>query len=158
MLRLARVGSISALMFVKRVDAGCPRATKGTTKRMAEPRTAPARILVVEDESLIRMLLEDMLADLGHEVAATAASVEAARKLATAGGFDAAILDVNLEGQEIFPVAEILAERGLPFVFASGYGHTVLPEQFRNRPTLQKPFQSEQLEAALNGLLGHRVG
>ncbi|WP_137046677.1 response regulator [Pseudolabrys sp. FHR47] len=99
------------------------------------------------------MLLEDMLADLGHEVAATAASVETARKLAAAGGFDAAILDVNLEGQEIFPVAEILAERGVPFVFASGYGHAALPEQFRGRPTLQKPFQGAQLEAALKALL-----
>lgn len=128
---------------------------KLATQRQAEQTlTTPARILVVEDESLIRMLLEDMLADLGHEVAATAASVEAARKLATAGGFDAAILDVNLEGQEIFPVAEILAQRGVPFVFASGYGHAALPEQFRGRPTLQKPFQGAQLEAVLKGLLG----
>lgn len=118
---------------------------------MAGPKAA--RILVVEDESLIRMLLEDMLTDLGHEVAATAASVEAARELATSADFDAAILDVNLEGHEVFPVAEILAQRGLPFVFASGYGHTALPEQFRDRPTLQKPFQGAQLESALNRLL-----
>lgn len=121
---------------------------------MAEQRTASARILVVEDESLIRMLLEDMLADLGHEVAATAASVEAAKQLAASESFDAAILDVNLEGQEVFPVAEILAGRNLPFVFASGYGHAALPERFRDRPTLQKPFQGAQLEAALKGLLG----
>lgn len=114
---------------------------------------APARILVVEDEALIRMLLEDMLADLGHEVAATAASVEAARELAATVAFDAAILDVNLEGQEVFPVAEILATRNLPFIFASGYGHTALPEPFRDRPTLQKPFQAAQLEAALKNLL-----
>lgn len=120
---------------------------------MAEPRTAPARILVVEDESLIRMLLEDMLADLGHEVAATAASVSAAKELAAAGGFDAAILDVNLEGEEVFPVAEILAGRNLPFVFASGYGQAALPEKFRDRPTLQKPFQGQQLEAAINRIL-----
>lgn len=100
------------------------------------------------------MLLEDMLADLGHEVAATAASVESAKQLAATAAFDAAILDVNLEGQEVFPVAEILAGRNLPFVFASGYGHTALPEQFRDRPTLQKPFQGAQLEAALKGLLG----
>jgi len=123
-------------------------------ERLAEQRpVAPARILVVEDESLIRMLLEDMLADLGHEVAATAASVGAAKQLASTGAFDAAILDVNLEGQEVFPVAEILAGRGLPFIFASGYGHAALPEPFRDRPTLQKPFQAAQLEAALNRLL-----
>ena len=94
---------------------------------MTEQRTAPARILVVEDESLIRMLLEDMLTDLGHEVAASAASVEAAKELASTAAFDVAILDVNLEGQEVFPVAEILASRNLPFVFASGYGHSALP-------------------------------
>jgi DNA-binding response OmpR family regulator len=120
---------------------------------MAEPRTAPARILVVEDESLIRMLLEDMLADLGYEVSATAATVEAARQLAASATFDAAILDVNLEGEEVFPVAEILASRNLPFVFASGYGHAALPEPFRDRPALQKPFQGAQLEAALKALL-----
>lgn len=122
-------------------------------QRSAEQRTTPARILVVEDESLILMLLEDMLTDLGYEVVATAASVGAARDLAIAGGFDAAILDVNLEGEEIFPVADILATHGLPFVFASGYSHAALPEQFRDRPTLQKPFQTAQLEAALAGLL-----
>ncbi|RDV01085.1 response regulator [Undibacter mobilis] len=122
---------------------------------MAEQAATPktARILVVEDEALIRMLLEDMLTDLGHEIAGTAATVEAGKTLAVAGGFDVAILDVNLEGQEIFPVAEILAANGLPFVFASGYGHAALPEQFRDRPILQKPFQGEQLEAALNRLL-----
>ncbi len=120
---------------------------------MTDQRTAPARILIVEDESLIRMLLEDMLADLGHEIAASAASVPAAKEIASAGSFDVAILDVNLEGQEVFPVADILAERGLPFVFASGYGRTTLPERFRNRPTLQKPFQGVQLEEALKALL-----
>ena len=121
---------------------------------MAEPRTA--RILVVEDESLIRMLLEDMLADLGHEVAATASSVSAAKELAATGEFDAAILDVNLEGEEVFPVAEILAGRNVPFVFASGYGQAALPEKFRDRPTLQKPFQGQQLEAAMNQVLASR--
>jgi len=116
---------------------------------MSERSTAPTRILVVEDEFLIRTLLEDMLTDLGHEVAASAATVDEARNLAVAGGFDLAILDVNLEGQEIFPVAEILAERKLPFIFVTGYGAAALPDHFRGRPTLQKPFQSEKLEAAL---------
>ena len=116
---------------------------------MSERPAAPTRILVVEDEFLIRTLLEDMLVDLGHEIAASAATVDEARNLAEAGGFDLAILDVNLEGQEIFPVAEILAERNLPFIFVTGYGAGGLPERFRGRPTLQKPFQSEKLEAAV---------
>jgi response regulator receiver protein len=148
------------LIFVKHAEGHREGEDDGMAEeKLAEQRQAeqkpatPARILVVEDESLIRMLLEDMLTDLGHKVVATAASVEAARKLAAAGGFDVAILDVNLEGQEIFPVAEILSERGVPFVFASGYGHSALPEQFRDRLTLQKPFQGAQLEAALKALL-----
>ncbi|KQZ01169.1 hypothetical protein ASD45_10095 [Pseudolabrys sp. Root1462] len=116
---------------------------------MSERPTTPTRILVVEDEFLIRTLLEDMLVDLGHEIAGSAATVDQARALAVAGGFDLAILDVNLEGQEIFPVAQILAERNLPFIFVTGYGAGGLPEHFRGRPTLQKPFQSEKLEAAL---------
>ena len=116
---------------------------------MSERSTAPTPILLVEDEFHIRTLLEDMLTDLGHEVAASAATVDEARNLAVAGGFDLAILDVNLEGQEIFPVAEILAERKLPFIFVTGYGAGALPDHFRGRPTLQKPFQSETLEAAL---------
>ena len=119
---------------------------------MSERPAAPTRILVVEDEFLIRTLLEDMLVDLGHEIAASAATVDEARNLAEAGGFDLAILDVNLEGQEIFPVAEILAERNLPFIFVTGYRAGGLPERFRGRPTLQKPFQSEKLEAALINL------
>ena len=69
------------------------------------------------------------------------------------GDFSAAILDVNLDGKEIFPVADILSERGLPFVFVTGYGERSLPERFRDRPALQKPFQAEQLSAALGSLV-----
>jgi CheY-like chemotaxis protein len=119
---------------------------------MAETKTTP-RILIVEDEYLIRMLLEDMLADLGYEVAAAVGSVAEANDIATNGTFDAAILDVNLEGEEIYPVAEILAKRGLPFIFVTGYGENSLPPAFRGRPALQKPFQAEALKTTLAGLL-----
>jgi CheY-like chemotaxis protein len=111
------------------------------------------RVLVVEDEYLIRMLLEDMLADLGYAVAAAVGSIAEARAHAADGDFNAAILDVNLEGQEIFPVADILAARSLPFVFVTGYGERSLPERYRDRPALQKPFQAEQLGSALDELL-----
>ena len=104
------------------------------------------RILVVEDEYLIRMLLEDMLADLGYEVAAAVGTIAEARDARGQGDFHAAILDVNLDGQEIYPVAEILAKRGLPFVFVTGYGENSLTEPYRDRPALQKPFQAEQLK------------
>ena len=106
-----------------------------------------------EDEYLIRMLLEDMLADLGYGVAAAVGTVAEASKLATDGDFNAAILDVNLDGQEIFPVADILAKRSLPFVFVTGYGERSLPDRYRDRPALQKPFQAEQLSATLATLL-----
>lgn len=112
-----------------------------------------ARLLVVEDEYLIRMLLEDMLGDLGYTVAAAVGTLAEAREQATSGAFDAAILDVNVDGQEIFPVAEILAARGLPFVFVTGYGEGSLPPSFRGRPALQKPFQTERLKEILAGLL-----
>jgi CheY-like chemotaxis protein len=110
-------------------------------------------VLVVEDEYLIRMLLEDMLADLGYGVAAAVGTVAEASAFAASGDFNAAILDVNLDGQEIFPVADILAGRSLPFVFVTGYGEHSLPERYRDRPALQKPFQAEQLSATLAGLL-----
>ncbi|HZP68952.1 MAG TPA: response regulator [Pseudolabrys sp.] len=116
--------------------------------------SAAPRLLVVEDEYLIRMLLEDMLDDLGYGIAAAVGTLTEARQLAAQGDFSAAILDVNLDGQEIYPVADILTERGLPFVFVTGYGERSLPEQYRDRPALQKPFQVEQLKTALAGLLG----
>lgn len=107
-------------------------------------------ILVVEDEIMIRMLLEDMLGDLGYTIAGAVGRIDDAIKLARTGEFDMAILDVNLNGQTVSPVAEILEERGLPFVFATGYGERGLPERFMNRLTLQKPFQQENLSKILS--------
>src|SRR5476651_787109 len=99
------------------------------------------------------MLLEDMLADLGYEVAAAVGTVAEASEAAANGQFDAAILDVNVDGKEIYPVADILAKRGVPFVFVSGYGEDSLAERYRGRPSLQKPFQAEQIQATLAALL-----
>jgi CheY-like chemotaxis protein len=115
--------------------------------------SAQRRVLVVEDEYLIRMLLEDMLDELGYGVAAAVGTIAEASQIARDGEFSAAILDVNLDGQEIYPVADILAERGLPFVFVTGYGERSLPAAYRGRPALQKPFQAEQLKTALAGLI-----
>ena len=119
---------------------------------MTAPTKAP-RILVVEDEYLIRMLLEDMLADLGYEITGAVGTIAEASELAAKADFDIAILDVNVDGKEVYPVATILAGRGLPFVFVSGYGEGSLAEPFRGRPSLQKPFQADQLKTTLEGLL-----
>jgi CheY-like chemotaxis protein len=125
----------------------------GFQATMSNSSAATSRILVVEDEYLIRMLLEDMLADLGYEVAAAVGTIAEASDFAAKGDFNAAVLDVNLDGQEIYPVAGILAKRGLPFVFVTCYGENSLIDPYRNRPALQKPFQIEQLKTMLDGLL-----
>src|SRR5690606_12962873 len=114
------------------------------------------RILVVEDEVLISMLLEDMLADLGYEVAATASRVDEALTLARTAEIHAAILDVNLNSEDVFPVADILAGRSIPFVFATGYGERALPVAYKERPTLQKPFEQSALGRQIAQLIGVR--
>jgi CheY-like chemotaxis protein len=111
----------------------------------ASPQTG-RRILVVEDEFLIRMLLEDMLTDLGYELVGVAGRVDEALELAKTKDFDLAILDVNLDGHDVYPVADLIGTRGLPFMFVTGYGG-------RGRPTLQKPFQLDELKKMLAQLL-----
>ena len=120
---------------------------------MTQASPTSPRLLVVEDEYLIRMLLEDMLDDLGYKVAAAVGTLAEACEAASSGDFHAAILDVNVDGEQIFPVAEILAARGLPFVFVTGYGEGSLPDTYRDRPALQKPFQAERLKTMLDDLL-----
>ena len=113
---------------------------------------AGKRVLIVEDELMIRMLLEGMLTDLGHSVAAEAGGLDEAIALAKQAEFDLAVLDVNLNGAPVTPVVEILVERGVPFIFASGYGQRGLPEAYRTAPILQKPFQADALEDAIKAV------
>ena len=112
--------------------------------------TVPKQILIVEDEFLVAMLLEDLLAELGHRVVACAAQVDAAMEFAEQTNIDFAILDINLGGVKSFPVAEILRRRRIPFVFASGYGADGLTDQFRNVRTLQKPYDPRELKRAID--------
>ena len=108
------------------------------------------RVFLVEDEAMIRMMVADMLEELGHSVAAEAGQLDKATELARSTDFDVAILDVNLGGKIITPVAELIASRGLPFIFATGYGAAGVPEELRDRPALQKPFEIQALAEALN--------
>lgn len=107
------------------------------------------RILIVEDEFLVAMLLEDLLSEMGHQVAGTFAQVAEAMKFAEHADLDFAILDINLAGATSFPVAEILRRRGIPFLFASGYGSPGLTSAFENELTLQKPYEPAELERAI---------
>ena len=114
-----------------------------------------ARILIVDDEALVAMLLEDMLSDLGCRVVATASRVAHALVVASdnAQALDGAILDVNVAGESVEPVAAALAARGVPFVFATGYGQAGVPETWRDRPALQKPFSLLDVERTLREVL-----
>jgi DNA-binding response OmpR family regulator len=114
------------------------------------------RVFVVEDEPMIRMLVMDMLEELGCRPVAEAGDVEEAAKLAHSTEFDLAILDVNLKGKIISPVAELIRARGRPIIFATGYGSEGLPEEFRDLPALQKPFQLETLAALIDEVLHPR--
>ncbi|WP_375393101.1 response regulator [uncultured Sphingomonas sp.] len=115
--------------------------------------TEPQQILIVEDEPLIAMMLEDFLEVLEKRPAGTADTVAGALARLDEGGVDAAILDVNLRGGEIStPVAEALAARGIPFVFATGGGEESVDDRFRDRPRLTKPFTMDGVAKALESL------
>src|SRR5688572_18037754 len=122
---------------------------------MSQNGSGARRVLVVEDDVMIRMLIEDMLTDLGFAVAAEASKVHEALAAVQSADTDVAILDVNLSGEPTGPVAEALAARGTPFVFATGYGEHGLPEQFRDRPLLKKPFQIDTLKRMLDAALAN---
>ena len=110
-------------------------------------------VFLVEDEVMIRMMVADMLEELGYRVVAEAGEIGEAMKLAQTADFDIAILDVNVNGKVISPVAELISARKRPFIFATGYGSSGLPEEYRDRPALQKPFQIETLARVIDSTL-----
>jgi len=112
------------------------------------------RVLVVEDEAMVAMLTEDILVDLGFEVTATASNVKEALQRVKEQQFDIALLDVNLRGEKVFPVAEELLLRRLPFAFTTGYGLDGIREDFRTIPVVTKPFSPLALSEVLNRARG----
>lgn len=118
---------------------------------MSEGPLPRCRVLLVEDEAIVCMVLEDMLADLGCEVVGTAARLDEALSLARTESFDAAVLDVNLDGKKSYPVADVLLERGTPFLFSTGYDK--LQNGYDGLPRLQKPFRLKELASTLAAVL-----
>ena len=110
------------------------------------------RVLIVEDEGLISMLLEELMERMGYEVAAVSSTLEEALELARTVSVDFAMLDINLNGKESFPVAAVLRGRGIPFLFATGYGDSVLASEFSDVLVVEKPFSRDALRQALEKL------
>lgn len=111
--------------------------------------TGLRRALVVDDEIMVAMYVEDLLTELGFEVASIATTLAQALPLAREGCFDFAVLDINLAGELSFPAADVLRERGIPFLFASGYGSKGVCERYRGAVRLQKPFLGRDLARAI---------
>ncbi len=113
------------------------------------------RVLVVEDEAMIALLIEDMLADLGCAVVGPAHGLAEGLEIARgAAGVDAALLDVNLNGESVFALADELRAQGVPMVFSTGYGDVALREIDKGAPVIQKPFRAQELAEALHAALG----
>jgi CheY-like chemotaxis protein len=120
---------------------------------MIQDSPAGLRILVVEDEMLIAILIEDMLQDLGCHVVGPVSRLDAALRLAHEEPLNAAILDVRIRGGQVYSVAEELLARNIAFVLASGYGDWALPESLRDQPRLTKPFRQHDPEEQVRPLM-----
>lgn len=107
------------------------------------------RVLIVEDEAMISMMIEDCLDHLGYDVVAIASHLDDGLEKARTLDIDVAVLDVNLHGKLSYPIAEMLVDRHIPFIFATGYGRSGLPENLRNVLVVTKPFREQQLADAL---------
>jgi CheY-like chemotaxis protein len=124
---------------------------------MSLPNPSGQRVFIVEDETLVLFNLEDILNELGCIVIGQAMRLqEAESQAASIESPDCAILDVNIGGKPIFPVAEILARRGVPLIFATGYGAGGLPEEWQNHPVVVKPYTRDDVGRALEALPAQR--
>jgi len=140
-LSLPRVGEKGpALRIAGGTHAGAERDTVAPAKVVA------GRVLLVEDEALVAMMMRDILLELGLSVAGPFCTPAEAVAAARDDGVDAAILDVNLGGELIYPVADTLAARGVPFVFVTGYGAESIDGRFAHVPILQKPIERQVLQ------------
>lgn len=111
------------------------------------------RILIVEDETLVSMVIEEALKDLGCDIVGPVATRDKALALAKAETLDGALLDVNLGGEPVYPVADALTSRGIPFAFVTGYGQSGIADRYATMPTLMKPFQLSTVERVLGAIV-----
>jgi CheY-like chemotaxis protein len=111
------------------------------------------KVLVVEDEMIIAMLIEDMLDEFGCKLVGPATNVPRALELIAKESIDVAVLDLNLDGKDTYAIADALQRKNVPFIFATGYGSAGLRQEYGNRPVLQKPFLASDLETALTEAL-----
>ena len=118
----------------------------------ASKRVGVPRVLIVEDEHLIQLMLAEMITEIGYEVAGTAANLQEAKESAASLDVDLAVLDVNLAGEKVFAVADTLRARDVPFCFVTGYGIAGVPQRYRVNPIIQKPFQETDLARVLRTL------
>lgn len=116
------------------------------------------RALLVEDEGVVALLIESMLQELGFVVVGPFPRLASALEVARSEAFDVGVLDVNLNGTPSFPVADILIERGVPFIFATGYGAPGIPPYLSSSTVLQKPFKSQQLAQAIGQVVAAQQG
>jgi CheY-like chemotaxis protein len=122
---------------------------------MVEPNLSGLRVLVVEDEALVAMALEDTLEEFGCEVVDVASRIDTAQTAIRTHDFDCAILDINVHGEPIYPVAETLDEQQVPFIFLTGYDTQEVMQAFRDRPVLHKPLEPWALRVALARMKNH---
>jgi CheY-like chemotaxis protein len=120
-------------------------------------RLAGHRILLVEDSPVVGPFTADLLGDLGCEVVGPAPTMAAARELVDEGGCDAALMDIHIRGERVFPLCELLDANGIPFVLTSGYADWQMPEKWQDRPRLQKPYTLADVEQALTAVLSPEI-
>jgi CheY-like chemotaxis protein len=121
-----------------------------------QPETADLtgkRILLIEDSPVVGPFTAELLEDLGCEVVGPAPNMAAARELIDGGGYDAALMDIHIRGERVFPLCEVLEAKGLPFVLTSGYADWQMPDKWADRPRLQKPYKLDQVREALGEAL-----
>jgi CheY-like chemotaxis protein len=132
-------------------------SSRDSSIKTAGPAPAKAdlkgrRILVVEDSPVVGPFTADLLGELGCEVVGPAPNMAAARELVEAGEFDAALIDIHIRGERVFPLCEMLEAQGVPFVFTSGYADRNMPEKWEDRPRVQKPYTLDEIDKALSAL------